>query len=64
MIICAYTHDRRLCDSRKAGYCFMGVGQSEFCAMTRKEIAVEFIIPTMFAVAVGLCGLAAVAFVG
>jgi hypothetical protein len=32
--------------------------------MTRKEIAVEFILPTMFAVAVGLCGLVAVAFAG
>jgi hypothetical protein len=32
--------------------------------MTRKEIAVEFVIPTMFAIAVGLCGLAAVAFAG
>jgi hypothetical protein len=32
--------------------------------MTRKEIAVEFIIPTMFAIAVGLCGLAAIVFAG
>jgi hypothetical protein len=32
--------------------------------MTRKEIAVEFIIPTMFAIVVGICGLAAVAFAG
>jgi hypothetical protein len=33
-------------------------------AMTRKEIAVEFVIPTMLAIAVGLCGIAAVAFAG
>ena len=32
----------------------IGVGQSEFCAMTPKEIAVEFVIPTIFAIAVGL----------
>jgi hypothetical protein len=32
--------------------------------MTRKEIAVEFIIPTMLAIVVGICGLAAVAFAG
>jgi hypothetical protein len=33
--------------------------------MTRKEIAVEFVIPTVFAIAVGLLlGLAATAFAG
>ena len=32
----------------------IGVGQSELCAMTRKEFAVEFVIPTMFAIVVGL----------
>jgi hypothetical protein len=40
------------------------VRSKRVCLMTRKEIAVEFVIPTMFAIAVGLCGLAAVAFAG
>jgi hypothetical protein len=30
------------------------VGQSEIAAMTRKEIAIEFVIPTAFAVAMGV----------
>jgi hypothetical protein len=41
-------------DSFEDGVLALGVGQSERPAMTRKEIAVEFVIPTAFAVAVGL----------
>ncbi len=31
-----------------------GVGQSEFAAMTRKEITLEFVLPTALAIVLGL----------
>jgi hypothetical protein len=41
-------------DSAKDGVLALGVGQSEISAMTRKEIAVEFVFPTALAIVLGL----------
>jgi hypothetical protein len=41
-------------DSAESGHLAPGVGQSELSAMTHKEITLEFLVPTILAIALGI----------